>query len=402
MKNRIIISIVSILFGVTLLSAQSLPLAAPQSLGFDARRLGRVDEVINNAVKDKDIPGAVLLISRHHKIVWHKAYGLKEIVPEKKKMEVNTVFDLASLTKPIATATSVMILLDRGQLRLLDKVSFYFPEFRPWTDDSTKAKKDIRLIHLLTHTSGLPPYAPVEKLKEKFGSPAPDSLLKYIATVKRHHAPGTFFKYSCLNFITLQRIVEKISGQSLKDFSAENIFEPLGMKHTSFQPQVAMCLACAPTELLENGELLLGKVHDPLARVMMGCVSGNAGLFSTAQDMAVFASMMLNKGVYKEKRILSRAAVETMTGIPAGFEQFGRGLGWDLNSDYSSNQGDLFSPKTYGHTGYTGTSMIIDPQTESVVILLTNRVHPNDGGHVVRLRSLVANVVAGALMNPGK
>lgn len=399
MQNRMANKIIILVFSFSLLSAQSLPVEELQKPGFDRQRLEQVDAIINKAIAGKDIPGAVLLITRHNKIAWRKAYGFKEILPAKKKMDVKTVFDLASITKPVATATSAMILLERGQLRLLDKVSLYFPEFESWHDDSTKEKTDIRLIHLLTHTSGLPPYAPVEKLKEKFGSPAPDSLLSYIAKIKRHHAPGTFFKYSCLNFITLQKIVEKASGQSLQDFSAQNIFKPLAMKQTFYQPGNDVIGDCAPTELLDNGELLLGKVHDPLARVMMGCVSGNAGLFSTADDMAVFAAMLLNNGVYNGKRVLSKAAVKAMISIPAGYEKFGRGLGWDLNSAYSSNQGDLFSARTYGHTGYTGTSMIIDPQSETVVILLTNRVHPYDKGHVVRLRSLVANVVAGAIVD---
>ena len=380
------------------LPAQSLPVASPFDLGFDTGHLKQADAVIQKAIEQKDIPGAVLLVTRHNKIAYRKAYGYKEILPKKIKMEVTDVFDLASLTKPMATATSAMILIDRGQLRLLDKVKDFFPEFIPWQEDSSTSKEDIRIIHLMTHTSGLPPYAPVEKLKEKYGSSEPDSLLSYIATVKRHHAPGKYFKYSCLNFITLQRVIEKITGQSLKEFAMHNIFEPLQMEHTKIDPQGLFAQQCVPTQILKDNKPLTGVVHDPLARTMMGCVSGNAGLFSNADDMALFAAMMLNKGSWDGQHILSSAAVETATRIPGGFEQFGRGLGWDLNSAYSSNQGDLFSDKTYGHTGYTGTSMIIDPEREIVVILLTNRVHPYDKGHVVRLRSLVANIVAGAVI----
>ena len=380
------------------LPAQSLPLASPFDLGFDGARLRQADAVIQKAIDQKDIPGAVFLVTRHNKIVYRKAYGNKEILPEKIKMKVSDVFDLASLTKPMATATSAMILIDRGQLRLLDKVKDFFPKFIPWQSDSGKSKEDIRIIHLMTHTSGLPPYAPVEELKKKYGAPQPDSLLSYIATVKRHHAPGTFFKYSCLNFITLQRIIEKISGESLKEFAQQNIFEPLHMTHTKIDPQGLFARQCVPTQLQKNNKPLTGVVHDPLARTMMGCVSGNAGLFSNADDMALFAAMMLNHGSWAGKRVLSPAAVEAATRVPDGFEKFGRGLGWDLNSAYSSNQGDLFSEKTFGHTGYTGTSLIIDPQRDIAVILLTNRVHPFDKGHVIRLRSLVANVVAGAIV----
>ncbi len=381
-----------------ILTAQSLPIASPYDLGFDQLRLQRVDSLILHAIEKEEIPGAVLLVSRHNKIAYRKSYGYKQILPHKVKMELNTVFDLASLTKPLATATSALILVEQGKLRLLDKVKKFFPEFIPWQQDSTGLKSDIRLIHLLTHTSGLPPYAPVDELKAKYGINQPDSLLHYIAGIKRHAAPGKKFKYSCLNFITLQKIIEQVSGQNLNTFSQANIFRPLEMKNTIMQPQGDVIFHCAPTQILEDEGLLQGKVHDPLARVMMGCISGNAGLFSTADDLAIFASMMLNKGKWNGVRILSPAAIRALTTIPQGYEMFGRGLGWDLASAYSSNQGDLFSSQTYGHTGYTGTSMILDPETQTVVVLLTNRVHPYDKGSVVRLRSLVANVVAGAIV----
>ncbi|HID38052.1 MAG TPA: hypothetical protein EYP36_00860 [Calditrichaeota bacterium] len=378
------------------LCAQSLPLITARQAGMDGTKLERIDRVIEKAIEKKQIPGAVLLVMRDNRIVYRKAFGFKQIYPVKKPMSVETVFDLASLTKPIATATSLMILLEQGQIRLLDEVKLYIPTFTAWIDDSTKEKTHVRIIHLLTHTSGLPPYAPVDKLKKQFGSPAADSLIHYIATVKRHHAPGAYFKYSCLNFITLQHIIEQISGQTLQDFSYKNIFKPLNMRHTGYKPSQAS--SCAPTELLDDGTLLQGTVHDPLARVMMGCISGNAGLFSTADDLALFSAMMLNNGYLNDTRILSPASVHTMVSVPANYEKFGRGLGWDLNSAYSSNQGDLFGSQTYGHTGYTGTSLIIDPETRTSLIFLTNRVHPNDKGSVVRLRSLVANMVAAAIV----
>jgi len=378
------------------LCAQSLPLISAGEAGMDGAKLEQIDRVIEKAIGQKQIPGAVLLVMRDNCIVYRKAYGFRQIYPEKRPMRVETVFDLASLTKPLATATSLMILLEQGRIRLLDKVKLYIPAFTPWIVDSTEEKSDVRIIHLLTHTSGLPPYAPVDELKKRFGSPAPDSLIHYIATVKRHHAPGTYFKYSCLNFITLQHIIERISGRTLQDFSKKNIFKPLGMEHTDYKPSATA--DCAPTQLLDDGTLLQGIVHDPLARVMMDCISGNAGLFSTADDLALFSAMMLNMGSFNGTRILSAASVRTMTSLPAGYEKFGRGLGWDLNSAYSSNQGDLFGSQTYGHTGYTGTSLIIDPETRTGVIFLTNRVHPHDKGSVVRLRSLVANMVAAAII----
>lgn len=377
---------------------QTLPVINPAQAGFNEEHLAQVDQIIESSIEKGVIPGAVLLVTRNDKIVYQKAYGYRQLIPNKERMAVNTIFDLASITKPIATATSVMILIDRGQLTLLDRVSDFIPEFKPWPDPSGADFEPIRLIHLLTHTSGLPPYAPVKELEERYGSPAVDSLIHHIATVPRHHAPGTYFQYSCLNFITLQRIIEISTGQGLKDFAQENIFSVLGMEHTTFQPGQDFIEHCAPTEFLDQKELLKGKVHDPLARIMMGGVSGNAGLFSTADDLALFASMMLNHGEFNHRRILSPAAVTTMTQIPHGYENFGRALGWDLHSDYSSNRGDLFGEEAYGHTGYTGTSMVIDPQSKTVVILLTNRVHPHDRGSVVRLRSLVSNIVAGAII----
>lgn len=385
-------------FGLSLLYGQNLKTIKPQEAGFDAQRLSRVDQIIEEAITKGTTPGAVLLISRDNAVVYRKAYGYRQLVPQKEPMSVNTLFDLASITKPVATATAAMILIDRGHLRLLDRVVDYIPDFAPWQEESNQSFEQIQVIHLLTHTSGLPPYAPVNELKQRFGSPAPDSLIQYIATVKRHHAPGTAFKYSCLNFITLQRIIETISGQSLKDFCVQNIFEPLGMVNTTFSPGRDGVTDCAATEYLEQKDLLVGMVHDPLARVMMGGVSGNAGLFSTADDLARFTAMMLNDGKFNGKQILSPAAVRAMIRVPRGYEAFGRSLGWDLYSDYSSNIGDLFSEQAYGHTGYTGTSLVIDPKSRTTVILLTNRVHPDDKGSVVRLRSLVANVVAGALI----
>ncbi len=385
-------------FWFSFLYAQLLPVVSPEKAGMDSNQLKRADEIINQAIQDSTIPGAVFLVTRENKIVYRKAYGYRQLLPNKKKMTVKTIFDLASITKPVATATSAMILIDRGKLRLMDRVDRFIPEF------SRKNEKDhsgepIRIIHLLTHTSGLPPYAPVKELEKRFGSPAPDSLIAYIAGAPRHHEPGVYFKYSCLNYITLQRIIEIISGQSLDDFTRDNIFKPLGMTNTFYTPPKEKREFCAATEILKDGEVLLGKVHDPLARVMNGGVSGNAGLFSTADDLALYAAMLLNEGSWNGNRILSKPAVRKMISVPRGFEKFGRTLGWDSHSVFNSNIGDLFGDRAFGHTGYTGTSITIDPESKVVVILLTNRVHPHDQGSVVRLRSLIANVVAASVEN---
>lgn len=388
---KIFIALIICVLSVTVF-CQNLPSTDPESVGMDGAVLQKVDDVINQAILDGQTPGAVLLVSRKGSVVYRKAYGYSMLVPEKKKMTIDAVFDLASLTKPMATATSMMILVQRGRLRLMDPVSDFIPEFKPWQDPEGNDKQTIRIWHLMTHTSGLPPYAPVAELQQKYGSPNPDSLIKHISLVKRHSAPGTKFKYSCLNFITLQKVVETVTGYGLDKFSVENIFKLLNMKNTVYKPDVA----CAVTEVID-GKPLDGIVHDPLARVMMDCVSGNAGLFSTVDDMAIFAQMMLNGGEYNGVRILSPLTVKAMTTVPDKVHFSGRALGWDVDSAYSSNGGDLFPYGSYGHTGYTGTSMWIDPFTETVVILLTNRVHPDDSSSVVRLRGLVANMVAASI-----
>jgi CubicO group peptidase (beta-lactamase class C family)/lysophospholipase L1-like esterase len=307
-------------------------------------------------------------------------------------MTVSTVFDMASCSKAISTATSAMILIEQGKIRLLDKVSLYLPAFAD----------NIRIIDLLTHTSGLPAYAPISELKGTHAAPNPSSLIGYIATCKRDTTPETAFKYSCLNYITLQQIIEKVSGQNLRDFAKEHIFDVLGMRHTDYNPTGETLALCAPTERLKNGSVLKGIVHDPLAREMNGGISGNAGVFSCADDLAILSAALLNGGEYNGRRILSPLGVQALTHVPASLATFGRSLGWDVSSPFSSNKGDLFGPNAYGHTGYTGTSIVIDPDTQTAVILLTNRVHPEDKSEVTRLRTMVANAVAASIYPPAR
>jgi CubicO group peptidase (beta-lactamase class C family) len=363
----------------------------------DGARLGRVDAVIEKSIREGEIPGAVLAVVRGGRVAYLKAYGNREVYPDTVAMTVNTVFDLASLSKPLSTAISVMILLERGQLRLRDRVDLYIPGFAPWTDSLSGRRRDVRIIDLMTHTSGLPPYAPVEKLKELYTVPNPDGMIEWISTVKRGNEPTLVYDYSCLNFITLQRVIENISGMTLQAFARENIFSPLKMNHTDYNPAGEMLSLVAPTERQADGTVLRGKVHDPLAGVMNGGVSGNAGLFSNAEDLAVLAAMLLGEGEVGGVRILGPLTVRAMRSVPKGFEQFGRSPGWDVWSA-AAVDGDLFDTSAYGHTGYTGTSITIDPDSGTAVILLTNRVHPVDKGSVSRLRETVANVVAGSIV----
>lgn len=386
------------LFNYIVSPAQNLDIVAPEAVGLDASRLANADRAIAQAIADKTIPGAVLCVERHGKIGYLKAYGNKRVYPNTEKMTTGTVFDMASCSKAMSTATCAMILIDRGQLRLNDRVDQYVPEFENWKDSITGETEAIRVIDLMTHTSGLPPYAPVQELKKKYGSPNPQAVVNWISHCKRLYAPETGWTYSCCNYIMLQQVIEKITGQTLQQFAHDNIFAPLNMRHTDYRPTKALAALCAPTEKQADGNCLLGVVHDPLACTMMGGLSGNAGLFSSAEDVATYCAAILNKGELNGKRILSPLAVKCMETVPRSLAQFGHTPGWGISTPYSSNSGDLLSAQTFGHTGYTGTSIVIDPANDVAIILLTNCVHPVDKGNVVRLRALVANAVAGAIL----
>lgn len=427
--------------GLQTAAAQPLQRVAPEQVGMDSRQLLYADEAIEQAVADKDIPGAVLAVVRHGKMAYLKAYGNKRVYPDVEPMTTGTIFDMASCSKSMSTAVCAMILAERGKIRMLDPVSRYIPGFKDWESEDGKEQKTIRIADLMTHTSGLPPYAPVAELEKQYGSPNPDGLMEYIATCKRDFKPQTDFQYSCLNFITLQHIIETVSGQSLRDFARENIFDVLGMSHTDYlhcrrdksgkwvnvvdketkgqgdkgtkrqgdketraqgdnsQLSIVNCQLnnIAPTEKQANGQVLCGQVHDPLARVMNGGVSGNAGVFSCADDIAILCAALQNGGEWNGRRILSPLGVKAMRTVPRATAGIGRTLGWDCFTAYASNNGDLFGPHTYSHTGYTGTSIVIDPDNDTSVILLINAVHPEDGHSVVRLRSLVANAVAASI-----
>lgn len=410
-------SIILFLFSLQAITmAQSLQRVAPEQVGMDSRKLMYADEAIEEAIANKEIPGAVLAVVRNGKMAYLKAYGNKRIYPNTEPMTANTIFDMASCSKSMSTAICTMILAEHGKIRLLDPVSRYIPGFKDWESEDGKDKKVIRITDLLTHSSGLPPYAPAAELEKKYGSPNPTGLMEYIAGCKRDFKPQTDFQYSCLNFITLQHIIEAVSGQSLRDFARENIFNVLGMNHTDYLPCQRdkngqwvntansrlstldfQLTRVAPTEKQPNGQVLCGQVHDPLARILNGGISGNAGVFSCAEDIAILCAALQNGGEWNGRRILSPQGVKAMRTVPRSTAALGRSLGWDVFTAYASNSGDFFSPNTYGHTGYTGTSIVIDPDNDTSVILLINAVHPEDGHSVVRLRSLVANVVASSL-----
>lgn len=374
---------------------------APESVGFDPSRLENVDAAVMRSIDSGDTSGAVLCVVRHGGIALLRAYGDRQVTPDTVAMTGDTVFDLASLTKVVATNTAVMQLLEQGRLRLGDRVDRYISGFEGWRNpDNVRDTMHIRIIDLMTHTSGLPAYVWPDKVVGEYADtrfPDRDATIDYIRHCKRLAAPHTEYRYSCLNYVVLQRVAEIVSGQGLDEYAQEHIFGPLQMRDTRFLPDADLAERCAPTTLSEEGVLLCGVVQDPLARRLCGGVSGNAGLFSTAEDLAIFVEMLLSGGERCGVRILSPQAVKAVATVPRGFEPFGRTLGWESYTGYTTTAGDLLSPSAYGHTGSTGTSVVIDPELDLGIILLTNRVHLSSKGGVARLRSEVANAVAGAI-----
>ena len=358
--------------------------AAPAARGTPSNpvKLSAVDAVIQQAIAEGNIPGAVLVVGHDGKVIYRKAYGNRALEPRHEPMTLDTVFDLASLTKVVATTTAVMQLMELGKVRMNDPVAKYIPEF------AQNGKEDITIRQLLTHYSGLAPDLDLETAWE-----GKQTAYQLACVTPPESTPGSGFVYSDINFIMLGELVEKVSGESLDAYTAQHIFTPLKMTHTQFVPPAVWRSKIAPTQYDENDKMLRGVVHDPTAR-RMGGVAGHAGLFSTGDDLAKFTQALLDGG----DGILSSEAVTKMTSPeqPPSAPVL-RGFGWDIDSPFSSNRGDLFPVGSYGHTGFTGTSIWIDPTTHAYVILLTNAVHPRGKGNAIGLRSKVASEVAAAL-----
>jgi CubicO group peptidase (beta-lactamase class C family) len=374
-KRKFINFITSLLL-ITLLWFSS----CSKPIRMDEARSRQIDDVVSQEIEKGNIPGAVVYVGQGKDTLYYKSFGHQVLQPYVENMADNTIFDLASLTKPIATAASILILMDRGKIKSTDFVSKFLPEFA----GTNKAK--VQISHLLTHTSGLPPYCSAAELQKKHGAPCPENVIAKICQLKLQSEPGESFRYSCLGYILLGNIVEIVSSQPLNQFAAQNIFQPLGMQHTTFTPPAAWQNQIAATEI-RNDKLLRGTVHDPLA-ILMGGVSGNAGLFSTAQDLSTFCQMLLQNGQYNGNQILSPRAVQLLTTKQSQSRAFGFGI----SSSYSWIKGDFASPQTFSHSGYTGTSIVCDPTRDLYLILLTNRAHPHDKGTVKPLRTQIANI----------
>ena len=359
--------------------------AARSVAKIDADRLAAIDEIVDEGLEFDSMRGCVVVVGYGGEIVHRRAYGRRAVEPEEEPMTVDTVFDLASLTKPIATATSVMILAEAGQIKIDVPVSKYLPEF------SKEGKEQITVRQLLTHQGGL---IADNRLSDYLDGP--EKAWERICGLEPVTEPGSRFIYTDVGFIVLGRLVERISGRSLDQFARERIFVPLGMNETGFTPQEELHARCAPTEQ-HGGQWLRGKVHDPRSREMGG-VAGHAGLFSTVDDLSVYCQVILDDHQSGTARLLRPQTIEMMNQAHKTTGGL-RSLGWDKRSVYSSNRGDLMTSAAFGHGGFTGTAMWIDPGQDLFVIFLSSRLHPDGKGSVNRLAGRIATVAAAAIQN---
>ncbi len=353
-----------------------------------APRLGTIDAIVTQGLGDHTMPGCVVLVARRGKIVLLKAYGDRQVQPRRVAMTADTLFDLASLTKPVATATCVMLLRDQGKLRLDRPVAEYVPDF------AQADKGAITVEQLLTHQGGL---VADNSLADYAGGP--EQAWRRIMAMRLKGEPGKTFVYSDMGFIVLGEVVRRVSGKTLDVLMRERVFAPLGMGDTGFLPGEPLRRRAAPTER-RDGHWMQGEVHDPRA-FALGGVAGHAGLFSTAADLAVYAQMLLEGGQYRSVRVLSKEAVAEMT-RPRRTSAGLRGLGWDVRSSYSSNRSPAYSPQSFGHGGFTGTSLWVDPKRELIVIFLSNRLHPDGKGAVNPLAAKIGTAAVQAIDEPAE
>jgi len=360
-----------------------------------------IDQIVNHAVDDHQLPGAVVVLGHGGHVVFRRAYGMRSLEPTQEPMTPDTIFDMASLTKPLATAVAVMQLYEQGRIGLNDPVAKYLPEF------GANGKQDITIRHLLTHYSGLPPDLTLDEPWQ-----GKEEGYRRAFAIAPMRPPGEQFVYSDINFIALGAIVEKLSGLTLDEYTKRNIMDPLGLSHTQFLPPASWIPSIAPTEYEHDpissglpasrtfpGDVMLrGVVHDPTSRRMAG-VAGHAGLFSTADDLAIYAQSLLDRLADRSSKFpLSRIMLQKMIAPeqPATGTAL-RGFGWDIDSPYSRNRGTLFPIGSFGHTGFTGTSLWIDPTSDSYVIVLANSVHPRGPKSITSLRGRIADAAAIAL-----
>ena len=334
-------------------AANDLPKVSPETVGMDSEHLDRIDELVEEAIQQNQMPGCVVMVNHKGRTVFLEAYGHRQLQPSKLLMTVDTVFDMASLTKPIATGTSIMLLVERGRIRIAEKYGRYAPEF------NVNEKDLVTVFQMLTHQAGFIPDNSIKDYTDR------EQIWPNLFNLGLKYEPTAKFVYSDVGFQMLGKLVEIRSGLSLNEFSRQNIFEPLGMSETGYLPAEPLRQRAATTEQRED-RWMQGEVHDPRA-FAMGGVAGHAGLFSTARDLAKYAQMILNEGKYAGTRVMSTQTVRRMT-EPHEVAGARRALGWDVRSGYSSNRGELMSDQAFGHGGFTGTAMWIDPKLQLSVI----------------------------------
>ncbi len=358
----------------------------PEIPGDDPARWAPIDAAVQAALAAGKLPGCVVVVGRHDDVLFQRAYGARALLPDVQTMTTDTVFDLASLTKAVATSTSIMILVDRGKIDVDARAATYVPELGrlpPFT-----------VRQLLVHTSGLPAVTPMSDW-----SPDRAELMRRLGGLTLKAQPGERFLYSDVGYVILQEIVQRASAKSLAAFASDEVFRPLGMTETGYLPAEPLRVRTAPTEMRDGG-FMQGEVHDPRA-FALGGVSGNAGVFSTASDLSRFARAMLGRGVLDGRRLYSDAVFErTIARQPTS--KGGRALGWDVDSTFATHRSPLLSARAFGHGGYTGTAMWIDPEKDLFVVFLSNRVHPEGKGAVNPLIAEVASLaVTAAEVKPG-
>lgn len=342
----------------------------------------KVDKLMQQAVSDSVSPGAVLLFGIDHTFLFSKAYGHYTYDKNSRPVTTNSIFDLASVSKVVGTTSAAMILVDRGKLNLDEKVITYLPEF------NNNGKDKITIRNLLLHNSGLPAF---KRYYDEYSTA--NEVINDIMNLKLIYEPGTKYVYSDLGMITLQKVIERITGKTLDKFLDENLFKPLNINLTMYNPSKEMKERCMPTEVdtFYRMRLLQGEVHDERAYMLNG-VAGHAGLFSTAEDLSVFVRMLLNNGKYNGKQIIRKKIIDEWTTKQS--ELSDRGLGWDTRSKEKSSSGKYFSMNSFGHTGYTGTSIWVDKNTKLFVILLTNRVHPTRKNRkIIEFRPIIHDAI---------
>lgn len=388
----VLITLTVILNMIALASASAavsaVPTAAPAEVGMSATRLSKIDLAVAEGLRREWMPGCVVMVGHQGKIVFHKAYGNKQVQPETIAMTTDTVFDMASITKPIATATSVMKLVELGKINIDETVAHYIPEF------AANGKGEITVRQLLIHQGGLLPDNALSDYED-----GPSKAFERIYALGTRVKPGTTFMYTDVGFMVLAKLVERVSGKNVHQFSQEFLFKPLGMQETGYNPDAALRKRAATTQQRE-GRWMRGEVHDPRAYRLDG-IAGHAGLFSTSSDLARFAQMLLGQGTYQDKQVLAVETVALMTKpniVSSGL----RGLGWDIRTGYSYNRGDLLTDQAFGHGGFTGTTFWVDPGQELFVIFLSNRVHPDGSGSINRLAGRIATIATAAIATETK